>query len=86
MTSTILDGKDGPVILVRLFKHPHTVTVSVKSRCVEDTQRMQLESEGTLPNDNLGGVRPVHAVNTVGPVIRAAVQDDMIKLNILMRY
>ena len=76
LTSTILDGKDGPVILVRLFKHPHTVTVSVKSRCVEDTQRLQLESEGTLPNCKLGGVCPVQSVNTIGPGIRAAVYYD----------
>ena len=76
LTSTILDGKGVPVNVIHLFKHPHTVTVSVKSRCVEDTQRLQLESEGTLPNCKLGGVCPVQAVNTIGPGIRAAVQDD----------
>ena len=76
LTSTILDGEGVPVILVHLFKHPHTVAVGVKSRCVEDTQSLQLESEGTLSNCKLGGVRPVKAVNTVGPGMRAAVQDD----------
>ena len=63
----VLEGEGVAVVLVHLLKHPHAVAVRVQPGRVEDTQRLQLESQSTLADRKLGGVCPVQAVDTIGP-------------------